>query len=149
MKMKKIFGKLLFGLAVILLTITGAHAGEVLKVGLAPPLTGDMAAYSEAELAMIDRDGSAVKITGTWAGDNLFSVLGVVPFLGRTFNPDDEAQGAQPVVILSDELWRSNFGAREDILGETVLMDSESVEIVRMWSMGVQATPTAIAAATA
>jgi len=48
MKMKKNFGKLLFGLAVILLTITGAHAGEVLKVGLAPPLTGDMAAYSEA-----------------------------------------------------------------------------------------------------
>jgi hypothetical protein len=35
----------------------------------------DVAAYSEAELAMIDRDDSAIKVTGTWAGDNLFSGL--------------------------------------------------------------------------
>ena len=41
------------------------------------------------------------------------------------------------VVILSDELWRSNFGAREDVLGETVLMDGESVEIVGVMPPGL------------
>jgi hypothetical protein len=34
-----------------------------------------IAAYSEAELAMIDRNESEIKVTGTWVGDNLFSVL--------------------------------------------------------------------------
>ncbi len=42
----------------------------------------DVAAYSEAELAMIDRNESAIKVTGTWAGDNLFSVLGGGPGMG-------------------------------------------------------------------
>ncbi len=73
---------------------------------------------------------------------SFFDTLGVPPAMGRTFNPDDEAEGAQPVVILSDELWRSNFGARQDVLGETVLMDSESVEIVGVMPPGLNFPPT-------
>ena len=70
------------------------------------------------------------RIVSVSVSHSFFDTLGVPPAMGRTFNLDDEAEGATPVVILSDELWRSNFGGREDVLGETVLMDGESVEIV-------------------
>ena len=68
---------------------------------------------------------------------SLFDTLGVPPALGRTFNVDDEADGATPVVILSDNLWRSNFGARADVIGETVSMDGETVEIVGVMPPGI------------
>jgi len=47
MKMRRNFLKLSCSLVVILLTITGAYAGEVLKIGLANPMTGDYAPYGE------------------------------------------------------------------------------------------------------
>ena len=59
-----------------------------------------IAAYSEAELAMIDRNESAIKVTGTWAGDNLFSVLGATALIGRTFMPEDGEAGAPKVMVL-------------------------------------------------
>jgi len=61
---------------------------------------------------------------------SFFGVLGIPPLLGRTFNETDEDPEAPEVIILSESLWRTNFGARADVIGETVSMDSETVEIV-------------------
>jgi predicted permease len=61
---------------------------------------------------------------------SFFDVLGIPPLLGRSFNEADEAPGAPHVIILSEPLWRTSFGAREDVIGETVSLDSETVEIV-------------------
>src|SRR5262245_17792834 len=38
----------------------------------------------------------------TW---DLFPTLGVPPALGRPFNADDDRPGAEPVVIIGDEIW--------------------------------------------
>ena len=46
--MIKVLGRILICMVMTLLTIGEAYSGEVLKIGLAPPLTGDMAPYSEA-----------------------------------------------------------------------------------------------------
>jgi hypothetical protein len=40
---------------------------------------------------------------------NYFEVLGMRPALGRTFFASESAQ--QPVVVISDQLWRQTFGA--------------------------------------
>jgi predicted permease len=90
----------------------------------------DLAAYSEAELAMIDRDGGAVKVTGTWAGDNLFSVLGVAPLLGRALIPEDGARGAATVMVLGHAFWQSRFGGDPDVIGTSITVEEASYTVV-------------------
>ena len=40
----------------------------------------------------------------------VLDTLGVRPALGRFLTDDDDRDGAQPVVILSDALWRDGSG---------------------------------------
>lgn len=48
---------------------------------------------------------------------NYFEVLGVPAHWGRTFRPDE---GHQPVVVLSDSLWRRRFAGDHGVIGRTV-----------------------------
>jgi predicted permease len=90
----------------------------------------DLAAYSEAELAMIDREGRATKVTGTWAGDNLFSVLGVTAHRGRTFGPDDGVDGAAKVMVLSYGFWQTRFGGSANIIGTSITIEDNPYTVV-------------------
>lgn len=40
-----------------------------------------------------------------------FDVLGTPPVLGRTFVPEDGLKGGERTLVMSDELWRTRFGA--------------------------------------
>jgi putative ABC transport system permease protein len=90
----------------------------------------DLAAYSEAELALMDRDGVAVKVTGTWAGENLFSVLGSGARLGRTLTSGDGAPGAPQVAVLADDFWRNRFGADPGVIGQSLTIEEGEYTVV-------------------
>ena len=56
--------------------------------------------------------GEPERIWGQVAAGNYFSVIGIKPALGRGFTPEeDRAVGRDPVVVLSDGLWRRRLGA--------------------------------------
>ncbi len=96
----------------------------------------DMAAYSEAELAMIDDDGSALKVTGTWAGDNLFEVLGASPLLGRTLRDGDGADGAPKVMVLGHGFWQSRLGADPNVIGTSITVEDVAHVVVGVMPAG-------------
>jgi putative ABC transport system permease protein len=54
--------------------------------------------------------------------DGFLETLGVSPRLGRLFDAEELRDGA-PVVVLSEELWRSVFGANPSVLGSAVYLD--------------------------
>ena len=60
----------------------------------------------------------------------LFSVLGAKPLLGRSFVPDDGKRGAVPVVIVSENLWRTRFGADPKIIGSSVTLDHRQFTVI-------------------
>ena len=61
----------------------------------------------------------------TW---DLFPALGVPPALGRHFNPEDDRTGAEPVVMLSDDVWQRRYhGDRGIISRDRELKDSGRV----------------------
>ncbi|MFZ0523225.1 MAG: ABC transporter permease [Candidatus Acidiferrales bacterium] len=60
----------------------------------------------------------------------IFSVLAVQPLLGRTFFPQDGKRGAPPVVILSENLWRSRFRADPQLLGRSISLDKRLFTVV-------------------
>ena len=64
------------------------------------------------------------------ATPGLLETLGVSPALGRTFRPDDGEIGAPRVALLSDSLWKRDFGGRADVLGRTIRANEEDYTIV-------------------
>lgn len=61
------------------------------------------------------------RVKGAFATADLLPLLGV-PALpgGRHFSAEDDAPGARPTVVLSHGLWGRRFGARPDVVGQTV-----------------------------
>jgi putative ABC transport system permease protein len=51
---------------------------------------------------------------------NMFDVLGVQPRLGRAFTPEQDLPNVEPVVVISDNLWRNTFAADSAIVGKQV-----------------------------
>lgn len=64
------------------------------------------------------------------ASSNLFSLLGVKPFRGRTFlAQEDQPEGAR-VAILSYGLWRRRFGGDETLLGRPIDISGDTYTVV-------------------
>ena len=69
---------------------------------------------------------AAELVSGTY-----FSVLGVSPALGRLLTiDDDQAPGSSPVVVLSYDFWKNQFGSAQDIVGRKVLVNQYSMTVV-------------------
>jgi putative ABC transport system permease protein len=69
-------------------------------------------------------------IRGNAVSPNFLSLLGVRPYLGRDFEPDEEKAGTAPVVLLSFALWESHFGGDRDVLGRAIKLDGRSYTII-------------------
>src|SRR6185436_14170037 len=54
--------------------------------------------------------GEADYVTSLDVSATFFGIVGVTPSLGRTFRPEEDAQGTIPVAIISDSLWKRRFG---------------------------------------
>jgi putative ABC transport system permease protein len=61
---------------------------------------------------------------------DLFSVLGVAPFIGHDFSPNDDVAGAPGAVILSDAFWRSRFAGDPSVVGRTLTLNDEPYAVL-------------------
>ena len=64
------------------------------------------------------------------ASANFFSVLGVDPILGRTFQAGEDTQGGPKVTILTYGLWQRRFGGDPGIVGRALTLNGESYTII-------------------
>jgi len=58
------------------------------------------------------------------------SLLGVRPFVGRGFLPEEEKPGNERVVILSHAFWQEHLGGDVDTIGKTLSLDDSSYTII-------------------
>ncbi|MGP0018134.1 MAG: ABC transporter permease [Candidatus Sulfotelmatobacter sp.] len=89
-------------------------------------------------LSGLDQSGAGhpARISATSVTGNFFSVLGVMPALGRSFLPDEERPGSAPVCILSDDLWKRQFGSDPKILGKAITLNGEMWTVVGVMPAG-------------
>jgi len=66
----------------------------------------------------------------------LFSLLETQPLAGRTFFPEDGKKGAAPVVIVSENLWRSTLGADPKIIGNAINLDKRAFTVIGIMPAG-------------
>ena len=74
--------------------------------------------------------GEPERVQGARISADAFELLGVRPALGRTLLPSDDQPGNHRVVVLSHSFWRRRFGANPGALGQRVLLNGISHEIV-------------------
>lgn len=65
-----------------------------------------------------------------------FGVVRVQPLLGRYLAKDDESAGAQPVVVIGEDLWRTRFASDPAVLGRTIQLGAVPHLIVGVMPKG-------------
>ena len=70
------------------------------------------------------------RLQGVRITPGALSFIGVQPVLGRMLLPEERFPGSTPVALLSEGLWKQNFGSDPDIIGKTVMLDSEPYTVV-------------------
>ena len=65
-----------------------------------------------------------------------FELLGVQPVIGRGLRPADDAAGADPVILLSHDVWRSRYGESADVLGRVVRAGNALATIIGVLPQG-------------
>ena len=61
---------------------------------------------------------------------NLFDVLGVTPFLGRSFSTDADQADHNHEVILTDTVWRNRFQSDPNIIGHAIALNGSPYTVV-------------------
>jgi len=79
---------------------------------------------------------SPARVASALASASLFPTLGVAPEAGRWFTDQETLPNASPVALLSDELWRSNFGGERSIVGQKVDIDGVQTQVVGIMPKG-------------
>jgi len=74
--------------------------------------------------------GDADRYLGAAINHQLFSLLGVPPQLGRDFRADDDRQGGEPVVMLSDDLWKRRYNGDPSIVGRAIQINSRPHTVI-------------------
>ncbi|MGH9731080.1 MAG: ABC transporter permease, partial [Candidatus Acidiferrales bacterium] len=88
-----------------------------------------VSAFASDDFDMIGR-GEPRQISAGRVTWNFFDVLGVRPILGRNFLPAEGQRGGPRVLALSHAFWVSEFGGAQDVIGQSLTLDSLSYTIV-------------------
>jgi predicted permease len=88
----------------------------------------DMATFDSVSMTLTGADG-AEQILGASVSPNLLPLLGVQPFLGRSFSIE-EAEHEQRLVMISHRFWQARFGGSSDALGATLVINGFRSQII-------------------
>jgi putative ABC transport system permease protein len=121
-----------------LVDVSEAKAG-VVGAGVSYPAFVELRDHSRAFTSVAGLAGHALTLTGHGEPADVstlavtpefFSLFGTKPLLGRALSPQDGERGAAPVVVLSEQLWRSRFGADPGIAGTSITLDQRAFTVV-------------------
>ena len=84
----------------------------------------------------LSKAGEPLVVQPALTTGNFFSVLGARPALGRTFTDAETWRTDQAVTVLSHRLWRDRFGSDRNVIGRTIELDGNPVQIVGVMPEG-------------
>jgi putative ABC transport system permease protein len=107
----------------------GAPYDNFIEIRAQNHVFSELAAFTTHELTLTGRGEPAAVDTGDVTPE-LFALLDTKPVVGRAFMTEDNKQGAPPVVILSETVWRDRFAADPNVIGSSVSLDHRPYTIV-------------------
>ena len=101
------------------------------EVGALQRMNGVLEAAGVLRVDGAVSDGNLVRQAVSYgATERFFELFGLPVALGRPFTLQDYMRGAPRVVILSDPLWRTAFGARPDIVDSSVMVAGTPARVI-------------------
>jgi len=89
----------------------------------------ELAALADSD-KVLTAAGEPRRVAALIVSANFFHMLGVSPKLGRVFSQDEEQPGAPRVAVISEAAWRTNFGGRPDVIGQSIHFDGDPYTII-------------------
>ena len=80
--------------------------------------------------AMMGKDDATVRVPGARMTAELFDVLRVQPVLGSFFTKEQNRQGADKVIVLTQSYWQTAYAESPEVLGREVWIDGEAYKII-------------------
>ena len=89
------------------------------------------ALFSQTTFASLEVDENPEWVNTQIVSASFFDVLGVRPRLGRTFQADEDRKpGGNPVLVISERLWRRSFASDPGIVGRVVQLNRHSFTVI-------------------
>ncbi len=152
--------------AIVLRGFSFPHPEELVSVGLIDPKASDqnnnfgngnipaaqdyedikaaqksfamMAGYLNGSTINVTYNQNPQRYTGAYITEDLFKIIGVSPVLGRDFTADDNKAGAPKTAILGDRIWRRDFNADPNIVGQGVTINGKAATIIGVMPPGFE-----------
>jgi predicted permease len=114
-------------------------------VGISVPEWRDLESAGIFQSVSVSGTGANVNLTGSAQPErlsykhvtpNYFAVFGVDAQLGRTFDPHDATPGFNLEAVISNGLWKREFGADPHIVGKALLLDNDVYHVVGVMPSG-------------
>jgi putative ABC transport system permease protein len=74
--------------------------------------------------------GEPLRVRAAQVQPEIFAALGAKPVAGRVFTPEEDRPGHEHVVMLTEGLWRTQFGSDPAIVGRTIQLDAVAYTVV-------------------
>lgn len=89
-----------------------------------------MAAFTQRSLTIADSNGEPERYLGSTISWNLFHLLGTAPVEGRNFAPEDDRPGAEPVVLLSYDVWERRYQKDPGVVGRAININGRPHNVI-------------------
>ncbi len=89
-----------------------------------------MAGYLSGSTINVTYKNNPQRYTSGYVTEDLFKIIGVSPVIGRDFTAADNKPGAEKVAILGDEIWRRDFNADPNIVGQGIRINGKAATII-------------------
>jgi len=99
-----------------------------------------LAAYFGTGLQWTNK-GETQGLPGIMASANYFDVLGIKPYRGRLFRPDESSSmGGNTVAVVSYSLWTREFGSDPNLVGRTLTLNGIPFTVIGITPPGFKGT---------
>ncbi len=121
---------------------TNASGGEM---NFSDPNFQDLAAQSHdfqnlaqytSQIASVVGGAQPIRVLGTAASRDFFSVLGAQPVAGRSFLNEEQRVGGPRVAVVSYAFWRDSLGSTSDLSRIRLKVDNEAYSVIGVMRPG-------------
>jgi len=105
-------------------------ADEVREIKAQTDAFESLTVVGSAYYAVAEPGRPAERLNGITATAELFTTFGIQPMLGRAFTPEETQPGRNHVVVISHGCWQQRYGGSRDVIGRTLRLDGDTVEII-------------------
>lgn len=88
---------------------------------------------------LVTEAGEPERVPGARVSADYFRVMGMQPFMGRTFTPEEDTPEGADLAVVSHAFWTTRLGSDPDAVGKTMRMDGRPHTIIGVMPPGVRA----------